>query len=107
MIANLARQMSKLDVNQTAYKKKMDQITSYMNCRLFPTPLQKQIKQFYKHYLSQKTALDEKAILNELPTNLRQEAVLHLIHETVLRVNIFEGQGTIFSQSLRVVLKTN
>lgn len=93
VIANLARHMSKLDINRQAYNEKMDIITSYMNCRMFPMELRKKVKAYYRHYLDQRTALDEKTILNELPTGLRNEVVVHLIHETVLKVKIFGDQG--------------
>ena len=91
LVANMSSLVSSSDANVMHYYEKMDTISSYMIQRKFPNDLAYRIRRFYKHYLREKTALDERTILEELSTHLRQEVCLHLINDSVYAVHLFRG----------------
>jgi hypothetical protein len=90
-IALMAQLVSKLNINRQKYENKLDCVKAYMVSRNLPRDLQQRIKQYYKHYMQQKTAMNESVILEELSTVLRYEVAAHLVDEIVYKVPIFQG----------------
>jgi hypothetical protein len=91
VVANMSSLVSATDSNSKAYFEKMDQVTSYMQVRKFPMELAYRVRKHFKHTLNEKTALDERQILNELSTRLRREVCLYLVNDIVYTVDLFQG----------------
>eukprot|EP00947_MAST-08B_sp_MAST-8B-sp1_P001044 g1044.t1 len=91
IIASMASLVQKIDANQQHYRDKMEKVKSYMTHRKIPKDLQMRIRRYYKHYFSKVSALDEKTIMSELSTFLRQELALHLIHDTIYQIPLFQA----------------
>jgi voltage-gated potassium channel len=103
-IASMAQLVSKLDLNKQNCENKMDQVKAYMASRNLPRDLQLRVKQYYKYYMSQKTAMNEKQVLGELSTLLRNEVAGHLVNHIVYEVPIFMGQDPhIISQLVHII----
>jgi hypothetical protein len=62
-----------MDLAQRAFRKKMQQIKKYMRKRGMEKDLIEKVVNFYDYLWSRQGALDEEAVLNELPPSLRQE----------------------------------
>ncbi len=90
-IALMAQLVSKFNINRQNYENKLDCVKAYMVSRNLPRDLQQRIKHYYKHYMQQKTAMNERVILEELSTVLRYEVAAHLVDELVYKVPIFQG----------------
>jgi hypothetical protein len=91
IIASLASVVTSLDMNQKQYYTKMDTIHSYMSYRKFPTPLRHRVHRYFRKFYEVNSALDEKAILNDLPDNLRNEVMKLIVNESVTANYIFQN----------------
>ena len=61
-----------MDKRTAAYKNKLSEVKMYMRDRKFPKELAKEVKEYYKYYLSRQSLFDEETILMEISRNLRQ-----------------------------------
>lgn len=91
IIASLASVVTSLDMNQKQYYTKMDTIHSYMSYRRFPTALRHRVHRYFRKFYEVNSALDEKAILNDLPDNLRNEVMKLIVNESVTANYIFQN----------------
>jgi hypothetical protein len=91
IIASLASVVTSLDMNQKQYYTKMDTIHSYMSYRKFSTPLRHRVHRYFKKFYEVNSALDEKAILNDLPDNLRTEVMKLIVNESVTMSYLFRS----------------
>ena len=109
IIASLAALLSSWDINKTKFDEKMDSISNYMKVRKFPAFLSRKIKAYYRHYYNKRTALDERAILSELSTQLRREVVDFMVSDVkgqiLKEVPMFKGIDMIHLATLLAVLK--
>jgi voltage-gated potassium channel len=105
VIALMAQLVSKFNINKQRYETKLDEVKSYMVSRNLPRDLQQRIKQYYKHYMHAKTAMNEKTIMTELSTVLRYEVAAHLVEEIIYKVPIFQGRDPHVIAQLVVILK--
>lgn len=105
VIAKFSLLVTNLNAHNKIYREKMEAISAYMKNRKLPRELQGRIRRYYRHYLEQRTAFDEAEILNELNTFLRQEVAMHLTHETIYNIPLFEGRDPHFLAQLLTILK--
>jgi CRP-like cAMP-binding protein len=109
IIASLAALLSSWDINKTKFDEKMDSISNYMKVRKFPTFLFRKIRTYYRHYYNKRTALDERAILSELSTQLRREVVDFMVSDVkgqiLKEVPMFKNLDRIHLATLLTVLK--
>ena len=109
IIASLAALLSSWDINKTKFDEKMDSISNYMKVRKFPAFLSRKVKSYYRHYYNKRTALDERAILSELSTQLRREVVDFMVSDVkgqiLKEVPMFKGIDTVHLATLLTVLK--
>ena len=80
-----------------------------MKVRKFPAFLSRKIKSYYRHYYNKRTALDERAILSELSTQLRREVVDFMVSDVkgqiLKEVPMFKGIDMVHLATLLTVLK--
>ena len=67
----------------------MEAILAYMSKRSFPRPLQRRVKRFYRRLFQETSAMDEKAVLVDLSTTLKNEVALFLVNDLVLGNPLF------------------
>ena len=89
LIASIATIVTAQNANDQLYLERMDMIHTYMRIKRFPPRLRHRIHRYFKRYFSQRTALDENAILNDLEPALREEVGEYLIHDAVRRNYLF------------------
>ena len=76
IIGNLTKMLSKQDKARTMINEKIDEITSYMMSRGISPVLQKRVIAYYDQVWRVSTIFDERSILGELPSFLRDEVVI-------------------------------
>jgi CRP-like cAMP-binding protein len=104
-IALMAQLVSKLDLNKQNFETKLDQVKAYMVSRHLPRDLQLRVKQYYKHYMTQKSAMNEKEVLGELSTLLQHEVSGHLVNHIVYKIPIFMGRDPHLISQLVHIMK--
>ena len=53
------RQVTTMDSNQRIVAERLDAISSYITTRGLPTPVGRRLRRYFRHFYSQKTAIDE------------------------------------------------
>ena len=105
IIGNISSIVTSHDANSGAYFEKMDQIHAYMLIRRFPKQLRRKVHRHFKKFFSERTALDECAILNDMAPQLRQEVAVFLLKDTVKRHILFRYLPKDAIAGLVVILK--
>ena len=84
VIATMSSLVRSIDQNASLYNKKLDGVSSYMVRKRFPKLLKRRIRMYYKSYFEIQTAVDEKAILSELPPHLQSAVANYLVDDDIL-----------------------
>ena len=58
-------------------QEQMDALNSYITLRAIPKGLARRLRRYFRHFYSQKSAIDEEKILGDLSAALRVEVVMH------------------------------
>ena len=105
IIGSITTVCSSVDAQRKAYYDRMDLIQAYMNHHGFPAPLRYKVRAYFKRYFNMRSALDEKAILNDLDPELRQEVGAFLLHDVVRQNAIFAKLSAAVLARVVLVLK--
>jgi hypothetical protein len=105
IIASLASVVTSLDMNQKTYFDKMDMLHSYMQYRRFPLRLRHRVHRYFRKFFEINSALDEKAILNDLPEALRNDVMLLIVNESITMNYLFRSMPDSAVSRLATVFK--
>ena len=105
LIASIATIVTATNANEQQYYERMDQIHAYMKCKNFPPALKHRVHRYFKRYFTERTALDENAILNDLEPALRQDVATFLIHDAVRKNYLFRELDAPMLSKLFAVFK--
>ena len=83
VIGSVSAIVNQTDTVRQNYLEKMDRVFSYMKHNRLPRRMQRKIIQAYKRHFSDKTALADNGILDELDAGLKQEVAEYLCHKAV------------------------
>ncbi|KAH8061022.1 voltage-gated potassium channel [Aureococcus anophagefferens] len=68
---------------------KMDSVAVWMKHHRFPSRIRREVRRYYRAYYSQRLAIDEEAIFEDLATDLQQNIAEFLLHEVVIGHSLF------------------
>ena len=105
LIANISNLVNTQNQNDRRYVEKMNEIRAYVAARRVPRELRRRLMKYYKHYFTEKTALDETRILHDLPQALQRSMRLHLAQDTLDSLPFFKHLDDHAMTSLFRVLK--
>ena len=91
VIASLTSVVSTMDSNQRIVSERLDAVSSYVKNRRFPRHLGRRLRRYFRHFYSQKTAIDEQVILGDLSTALRMEVSSFLVSGLMEGVPMFKA----------------
>eukprot|EP00614_Pseudopedinella_elastica_P007740 CAMPEP_0172599264 /NCGR_PEP_ID=MMETSP1068-20121228/19323_1 /TAXON_ID=35684 /ORGANISM="Pseudopedinella elastica, Strain CCMP716" /LENGTH=887 /DNA_ID=CAMNT_0013399447 /DNA_START=195 /DNA_END=2858 /DNA_ORIENTATION=- len=106
IIASLASVVTTLDTNQKSYYERMEMIHSYMTIREFPPALRSRTHRYFRKFFENHTALDEQAILNDLPPRLRNDVLRLLVNGAVRESYLFRDLSDSAVAKLALIFKT-
>jgi CRP-like cAMP-binding protein len=81
------------DLNQSAYHERMDLIYAWMGHHNLPKATQRTVRQYFKAFLSEKSAISEAEVFQDLSFELQREVGEYLIHEHVKLNPMFDYVG--------------
>ncbi len=96
VIANVSSLVSNLDVARAAYQRRMEEINSYLRSQKIPPHLQERVKDYYSYLWEQKRSVTERTVLEDLPSSLSLEILMHQNRGLVERLQVFEGADEVF-----------
>ncbi|KAH8086196.1 voltage-gated potassium channel [Aureococcus anophagefferens] len=74
-----------------AYNEKMGVVNAWLEFNDLPREMRRKVRTYFKTFLSERSALDEQAILNDLDPGLRAELGQYLIPDAVRDSALFSG----------------
>ena len=105
VIGNISALVAVSDPNTRRRNEEMELVTAYIKERNFPKQLAYRIRRYYKFFLSQKTTLNEKKILDKLSMQLRKEATDFLVDGVVKEHPAFRSLSPHGMSLLHLVLR--
>lgn len=91
VISNMSRLIIQQDRRREETHKKMDQLGAFFNHYKIPVQLQDETRAFYNHILSKKIYTQEKELLADIPTKLKNELQIHMMYRPIAQSKLFRG----------------
>ena len=101
-VVSLVARMSETTQRQ---KERLQEVKNYMNEKNLNGNLQRRVKKYYEHYLSQRSAFAEDNILDELTARLKNEVLLYVNRETVKNITFFGNLDEEFISHVVQIMK--
>jgi hypothetical protein len=89
IVAVLTSAIMSSDANARAIATRLEAVTSYIKARGFSPVLARKLRLYFRHFYSEKMAIDEQEILKDLSTSLRMEVSTFLVSELMGQVSLF------------------
>jgi len=90
VVGAITTAISESNLNRRAYKERMGLIQSWLEYHSeFPRKLRLRVCRYFREFLTQKTAMDDTAILNDLSPALRNDVCMYLINDEVRHNPLF------------------
>jgi len=90
VIASLTSVVTTMDSNQRIVSERLDAVSSYVKNRRFPNRLGRRLRRYFRHFYSQKTAIDEQEIMGDLSSALRMEVSKFLVEGLMGKIPTFK-----------------
>lgn len=90
MIATVSSMVTAADAKSAIYFDKMDQLSSWMRHYRFGSVLRRRTRAFFKRFYAQRSAIDERTILENLAPKLQQDVSAYLLHDFVKQHPLFQ-----------------
>jgi hypothetical protein len=91
VLGSMTSIISNKDLNTRAYWARMDDVKAWVDHHKFPTNVRRRIRRYFHNYLSQKSAPDEGAIMNDMSPGLRDEVSKHLVNPEIRACRLLAG----------------
>ncbi|OQR87662.1 transcriptional regulator, Crp/Fnr family [Achlya hypogyna] len=105
VIASMSSIVASMNVTQSRYYERLNEVNAYMKARDLPASLQLRTRKYYRYFLQRKTVYNEASILEDLPTNLKGEVTEHYIKVTIRDVAFFHDLPHGFTTEIALHLK--
>ena len=105
VVGNVAQMMDSLNVGLKRKKDYLRKVKNYMRERKVSKMLQRGITTYFENILEERTAFNEKKILEDLSQDLRTDVLLHVHSNTIPFVAIFKGQTKSFIGTMLTLLR--
>jgi len=91
VIGEIASIIAHRDLYTAAYSQLMDLILAWLHHHQFPSGLRSRVQHYFRAFLSQHSAIDETAIVNDLSAALRRECKDYMIHDNIRCNALLDG----------------
>ncbi|MES0488717.1 MAG: ion transporter [Leptospirales bacterium] len=96
VIGNVASFLANMDLVKAGYRKKMEEITAFLNYRSVPPELQQRVHEYYEHLWESRLGHDEESVLNDIPNPLKTDLALYMRQDLIKKVPFFaEGSESL------------
>lgn len=105
VIAKISTMVTLINISESRYYEKINELNAYMKYRQLPRGLQLQTRRFFRYYLAKKTVFDENAFFDVLPSNLREAMVDHYVASAMHHISLLHGVEKGFVAHITFLLK--
>jgi voltage-gated potassium channel len=96
VIANVSSLVSNIDVARSAYQRHMEEVNSYLRAQKVPFELQERVRDYYSYLWEQKKSVTSRTVVEDLPSSLSLEILMHQNRSLVEKVAVFQGADEVF-----------
>lgn len=96
LIANVSSLVANLDVARSAYQRHMEEVNSYLRAQKVPFDLQERVRDYYSYLWEQKKSVTSRTVVEDLPSSLSLEILMHQNRSLVEKVEVFQGADEVF-----------
>ena len=105
LIGNIAGFLSNLDLLKAGYRKKLEEITAFLNYRSIPPYMQKRVQDYYDHLWESRLGHEEDAILGNIPEPLKTDLALYMRKDLIRKVPFFTNASQSLLRDLVLALR--
>lgn len=107
VIGNVVDIISQTTEEEEEFRTRIAKINVFMSARQFPKALQDRIRHYYLTTMRYRGAMDDASLLDELPANLRTQAIYFMHEEIIRKVPLFRQFSKPFISALVGRLRSN
>lgn len=96
IIANVSSLVANLDVARAAYQRHMEEVNSYLKAQKVPPELQERVRDYYSYLWEQQKSVTSRTVVEDLPTSLSLEILMHQNRGLLEKVEVFQGADEVF-----------
>lgn len=96
VIANVSSLVANLDVARAAYQRHMEEVNAYLRAQKVPQALQERVRDYYSYLWEQKKSITTRTVLEDLPSSLSLEILMHQNRGLLEKVAVFQGADEFF-----------
>ncbi|MDP3179732.1 MAG: cyclic nucleotide-binding domain-containing protein, partial [Spirochaetaceae bacterium] len=96
VIANVSSLVQNLDVARSTYRRRLDEVNSYLRAHRIPVDLQERVRDYFSYLWEKQRGVSAAVVLDVLPRSLSQEILLFLNKDVVNRVELFKDADDLF-----------
>lgn len=92
VVGNISSMVANSDLNKNAFYQGMDLIQAWLDHHTqIPASVRRQIRQYFKNYLMEKSAKNEADIVDELPPHALKEVAEYVLDDNIRHNPLFDG----------------
>ena len=96
MIANVTSLVQNIDVARATYQKHMEGVNAFLRAHKVPFNLQERVRDYYSYLWQQTKSISERSILEDLPSSLSMEILMHQNRKLIEKVDLFKDADELF-----------
>ncbi|MDH4263671.1 MAG: cyclic nucleotide-binding domain-containing protein [Spirochaetia bacterium] len=89
VIGNISSLLASVDVVKAGYRKKLEEVSAFLNYRSIPPEMQRRVQEYYDHIWESRLGNDESTMLNEIPEPLKSDLALYMRQDLIKKVPFF------------------
>ena len=96
MIANVTSLVQNIDVARATYQKHMEGVNAFLRAQKVPFNLQERVRDYYSYLWQQTKSISERSIIEDLPSSLSMEILMHQNRKLIEKVDLFKDSDELF-----------
>jgi voltage-gated potassium channel len=89
VIGNISSLLANMDIVKAGYRKKLEEVSAFLNYRSIPPEMQLKVQEYYEHIFESHLGNDESSVLDEIPDPLRSDLALYMRQDLIKKVPFF------------------
>eukprot|EP01083_Nonionella_stella_P197641 726461_1 len=107
IVANLSTLVANMDSAVGDFQRQMDDLAKYMDFRDLPANLRRRIRDFHEYVWSQSQGVDERTLLDGLPTRLAMQVAGASTKDVISKIEFFKSCDENLLSALAMQMETN
>lgn len=105
VIGNISGFLSNMDILKAGYKKRVEEVTAFLNYKSIPIDMKKRVLHYYDYLWESRLGHDESRILDDVPEPLRTDLAMYMRQDLIKKVPFFENADEALLRDLVLALR--